>query len=98
MITKGQLYVAKEDLEIICMTSWSAPFTGGSDRILPKGEKFRILNDPRAGATAVYCEPVRYKELHKHMVLFSDRLKFWIYRGYYLCINIKEIHNKCALV
>mgnify|MGYP000891951020 CR=1 FL=1 len=78
MIQKDQIYEPGKDIEIICMTSWRAPFTGGHNRILKQGERFRISRNPNEKATAVYCDPIRYKELHKEMVPASDRWKFWI--------------------
>ena len=50
------------------MTSWAAPCTGGEDGILPDGEEFVVANDPPEGATAVYCDPVRYDQLHAYFV------------------------------
>jgi hypothetical protein len=98
MIKKDQIYAPKEDIKITCMTSWRAPFTGRHERTLPKGEKFKICNDPPETATAVYCDPIRYKKLHKQMVPKLDRLKFWIYSGYYFCIDLKTIMSKCDLI
>ncbi len=98
MIKEKQLYEPLEDIDVICMTSWRAPFTGGYDRILPKGERFRVSHDPVEGATAVYCDPIRYKQLHKTMVPWKDRLQFLTYAGYYLCIKLDSIKNKCRKV
>ncbi|MEO6906547.1 MAG: hypothetical protein ABI210_01530 [Abditibacteriaceae bacterium] len=77
------------------MTSWSAPYTGGYERVLPAGETFRIINDPPEHATAVYADAENYKKLHKDFVPLSDRMSFIMYRGYYLCIQIKDIEEKC---
>jgi len=77
------------------MTSWSAPFTGGYERVLPAGEIFRIINDPPEKATAVYADAENYKKLHKTFIPLSDRMRFIFYRGYYLCIKIKDIEEKC---
>lgn len=43
MIIKGQRYKAKQDIPVIAMTSWAAPFTGGYDRVLRAGEALRWL-------------------------------------------------------
>ncbi|GHC05795.1 hypothetical protein GCM10007047_23470 [Cerasicoccus arenae] len=98
MITQGQIYETNTDIPIICMTSWRAPFTGGHDRILKKGEKFKVSHDPAEKASAVYCDPLRYKELHKKMVPRGDRMRFWVYAGYYFCIKLEIIRNECKLV
>lgn len=98
MIAKGQIYETNADIPIICMTSWRAPFTGGYDRILKKGERFKVSDNPGEKATAVYCEPLRYKGLHKQMVPLRDRMRFWVYAGYYFCIKLETITNYCKLV
>ncbi|MGC9527283.1 MAG: hypothetical protein ACP5D7_17255 [Limnospira sp.] len=98
MICKGQTYRPKIDLPVICMTSWAAPFTGGYDHILPRGETFIIANDPPPDATAVYADVVNYHQLHSYFVSRGDRWRFWVYRGYYLCIDIEQIQTDCELV
>ncbi len=80
------------------MTSWTAPFTGAYDRVLNIGEEFIILSNPPEGATAVYCEPVEYKRVQKELIPWSDRFKFWVYAGFYLCIDLDEIERNCELV
>jgi hypothetical protein len=80
------------------MTYWAAPFTGGYDRVLRAGEVFTILNDPPQTATAVYCDPENYRSLHREFIPFRDRVQFWVYRGFYLCIRLKEIEDKCELL
>ncbi len=93
MIREGQIYEAREDAEVTCMTSWAAPFTGGHDRVFPKGERVTIASDPPDGATAVYCDPWRYEELHESMVPEGER-KNRKYRGYYLCIELKVLEDQ----
>ena len=95
MISKGQRYKAKTDISVTVMTSWAAPFTGGYDRVLGAGEVFTITNDPPETASAVYCIPVNYRQLHREFVPLRDRLQFWFYRGYYLCVRIQDIEEKC---
>ena len=95
MIAKGQRYKTTKDIPVTAMTSWAAPFTGGYDRILRAGEVFTIANDPPKTATAVYCDPDDYKRLHSEFIPLSDRLRFWVYRGFYLCIKLREIEESC---
>jgi hypothetical protein len=80
------------------MTSWAAPFTGGYERTLPAGEEFVICNDPPPDASAVYCEPVNYEKLHRAFVPWTDRWRFWVYAGYYLCIGLERIAQDCELL
>jgi O-acetyl-ADP-ribose deacetylase (regulator of RNase III) len=81
-------------VKVIAMTSWAAPCTGGSDAVFPAGEKFVVSSDAAEGATAVYCDPVRYEELHARFVSAKDR-KHKLYCGYYLCVPIAAIHRNC---
>jgi hypothetical protein len=97
MVRKGQRYRSIVPLQVIAMTSWAAPFTGGEKRVLPAGEEFVISNDPPEGATAVYCDPVRYEELHAQFVPTRDR-QSKRYTGYYLCIDLNVIAGQCEQV
>jgi hypothetical protein len=80
------------------MTSWATLFTGGYERVLPRGEVVSIANDPPPGATAVYADPENYRRLHATMVPKRDRLQFWIYRGYYLALPLTRIETDFDLV
>lgn len=97
MVRKGERYRSAAPLEVIAMTSWAAPFTGGNRGVLPTGEEFVVSHDPAEGATAVYCAPVRYDELHAHFVPAKDR-RSKRYRGYYLCIGLSLIADHCQRV
>ncbi len=81
-----------------CLTDWRAPFTGGYKRILPAGEEFIIANDPPDQASAVYADPVNYNKRHKLFVPWTDRIRFLLYNGYYLCIDMELIHAHCSLL
>jgi hypothetical protein len=89
---------AKVDVPVTCLTSWAAPFTGGYQRILPRGEIVRIANDPPTAATAVYAYPQAYRRLHRQMVPLGDRLQFWVYRGYHLCIELSRVATDFELI
>jgi len=95
VVSKGQRYKVKKDVPVTAMTSWAAPFTGGYDRVLRAGEVFTISHDPPEGATAVYCDPRDYRRLHRESIPFRDRVQFWRYRGFYLCIRLKDIDESC---
>lgn len=98
MISKGQRYKTKTRIPVTAMTYWAAPYTGGYDRELGDSEVFTILNDPPKTATAVYCEPADYRRLHRELIPLRDRMQFWVYRGYYLCLRIQDIEEKCELL
>lgn len=97
MIRKGERYRSRKPLKVIAMTSWYAPCTGGDYAILPADEEFIVSHDPAEGASAVYCDPVRYEELHAHFVSAKDR-KNKKYCGYYLCVPLAVIRRSCTLV
>jgi hypothetical protein len=78
------------------MTSWAIPFTGGYERTLRAGEEFTVVNNPPPNTTAVYCDPKNYRTLHKELIPTRDRLRFWIYRGYYLCIKLQDIEKNAS--
>lgn len=98
MIAKGQRYRTTSDIPVTAMTSWALPFTGGYPCVLDAGEIFSIDYDPPETATAVYCDPEDYHGLHKKFIPLRDRIRFWFYRGYYLCIDIKDIEEHCELL
>lgn len=93
-IRKGCRFRSRRPTPVTCLTSWATPFTGGYDRVLPAGEILVVANDPPAGATAVYCDPARYRALHARMVPWRDRLNLLFYRGYYLCVPIETLRTE----
>ena len=94
----GQVYEPLEDIEVTCMVAFRAPYTGGYKRRLPKGERFRISHEPPERATAVYADPLNYRSLERQIVERRDRWRFLLYAGYYLCIHLDTIREKCRLV
>jgi hypothetical protein len=90
-------YRTLKDMPVGVLTQWAAPYTGGYDRVLRAGEEF-TMSPPPGGASMVYCDPVGYRRLHAEFVPLSDRLRFWSYRGYYLCIPLKDIHAHCERI
>ena len=97
MVREGERYRTKKPLKVIALTSWRAPFTGGSEGVLPQGEEFVVLNDPIEGATAVCCEPVRYEAMHSIFVHEQER-RDPRYRGYHLSIDLGVIEKECERV
>src|SRR5687768_5536369 len=98
MIAKGHRYRTTKPVPVIAMTSWAAPFTGGYDRVLPAGETFTVAIDPPDSATAACCNPDNYRRLQRELIPLSDRVQFWIYAGFYLCISLREIQENCEPV
>ncbi len=92
-VARGQRYRAKVDVVVTCMTSWAAPYTGGDERVLPRGEIVTIANDPPPTATAVYADPENYRALHRRMVPLRLRAQFWAYRGYHLALRLDQLET-----
>jgi hypothetical protein len=97
LVREGQRYRALRDLEVAALTHWRAPFTGGFEVTLPAGEIFIIANDPPASATAVYCTPERYEELHSVFIPEEDR-NAETYAGYSLVIDLGVIRQHTELL
>lgn len=91
------IYEAIDDVEIPYMTSWGAPFTGGGNATLPKGEKVKVVTPNRPKPTSVYCDPINYKKLHSIIVPERDR-KAQDYGGYYFCIDTLTLNTKFKLI
>ena len=82
---KGDLYESKIDQTIEFMTAWEAPFTGGGESKLFKGEKIWISSDPIENKPiSTYALPADYRmnkewfhqqiEMHLNMVDFIFQL------------------------
>ena len=63
LIRKGQRYRAKEDIGVLAVTQWRAPYTGGARILLPQGEIVVIVDDPQQSATGVGCRPEKYDDI-----------------------------------
>ncbi len=92
-VARGQRYRARSDVTLTCVTSWATPYTGGHERVLPRGEIVTIAIDPPPGATAVYADPENYRALHRQMVPLRDRARFWVYRGYTLAVRFDQLER-----
>ena len=80
---------AKQDYDVLYLTSWSAPTSGGGTSKLPEGETIRVLSY-RKGAAGVVCAPVDYERLHSILIPEEERLAPK-YGGYYLVINLSHL-------
>ena len=97
LVHEGQRYRVLRDLEVGALTHWRAPFTGGHEVVLPAGEIIMILNNPPATATAVYCKPERYDDLHEQFIPEEDRTAEK-YSGYSLVIDLGVIRRDMELL
>jgi hypothetical protein len=95
---KGYLYESKVDQKIKFLTAWSAPFTGGGESTLFKGERIWIPSAPVDDKPiGLYALPVDYKKLEQRMVSSSDR-NAPKYGGFYFFMDTKILNEKFTLI
>ncbi len=95
---EGDLYESKLDQEIEFLTAWSAPFTGGGNGTLFKGEQIWINSGPlEEKPIGSYALPVKYTELEKRMVSESDR-NTPNYGNFYFHFDTKTLNENFNLI
>ncbi len=71
---KGDVYESIFDQNIEFLTAWQAPFTGGGNGTLLKGEQIWIVSDSDdKKPISINALPVKYQEIEKRMVSETDR-------------------------
>lgn len=86
---EGLIFEARADYEIMYLTGWKAPTTGGGKAVIPAGERIKI-QFYRKGAVAAHCAPVNYEKLHRLIVPESDRNDSK-YDGYGFVVPIDDL-------
>lgn len=95
---EGEIYEAAEDVAVSYLTYYfDLPSTGGGNAILPKGEQVRVSHCRGDKPTGVYCDPLRYRELHQRIVSAKERDNK-LYRGYYLAIDTVSLNTRFILI
>ena len=94
---KGDRFQALQDVDVLVMTQWHAPYTGGDDGVVPKGEVLEVISDALPEAAGVGLKPVRYQELHATLVDEADRLAEG-YAGYYLVVLFDVLDKEFSRV
>ncbi|MBF0229820.1 MAG: hypothetical protein HQK63_09590 [Desulfamplus sp.] len=96
--SKGDLYESKFDQHIEYLTAWAAPFTGGGEGVLFKGERIWVDNEPRDNKPlGVYALPVEYDKLEMRMVSQDDRNSSK-YGGFYFYFNTIDLNKNFTLI
>jgi hypothetical protein len=94
----GDLYESKTDQKIKFLTSWAAPYSGGGEGILFKGERIWVDSHPDGvKPIGTFALPVNYRELETRMVSQSDRNAFK-YGGFYFYISTVDLNEKFILL
>jgi hypothetical protein len=92
---KGDRYVVTTAFQAIVLTHWFAPFTGGSEKLLPAGLEFIVEADPPPTATAVVAKPDPYQRWETILVDDQDRLAEK-YGGGSLIIQLARLVTHCS--
>lgn len=95
---KGDVYESLYDQEVSYLTAWSAPFTGGGEATLLKGERIWIDSDPREEKPiGTYALPIEYGKLEERMVPREER-EAPKYGGFYFYFKTVDLNDKFTLV
>lgn len=89
---EGEVYEAITNFDIHYMTSHNAPFTGGGRSILPQGERVRVRSVSHEKPIGVYCDPLRYDDLH-HLIVPQEEREYPSYVSYYLSIETVDLNK-----
>jgi hypothetical protein len=95
---KGDVYEALEDMTVLYRTAWAAPFTGGGDGLLKRGETVVVDHAPtELKPIGVYARAVDYAAVEERTVPASDRNSPG-YGGFYFFFKTVELNQKFRLV
>ena len=95
---KGDVYESLEDQTVHFLIAYSAPFTGGGEGVLLKGDKIWIHNNvTEDNSMGEYAIPVNYKELEMRMVTPDERDSLR-YDGFYFYFKTVDLNEKFKLV
>lgn len=95
---KGDLYESKNDQTVDFMTAWKAPFTGGGEATLFKGERIWVDTDPSDDKPiGVYALPIEYDKLEKRMVPTKER-KDPCFGGFYFSFDTIDLNENFTLI
>ncbi len=92
---RGERYIVEEPIDATILTHWRAPFTGGSEKTLPRGLEFVVAYDPPEQATAVSCDPADPRAWESLLVDEPDILADK-YAGYSLTIRFEDLRTRCS--
>jgi hypothetical protein len=92
-VREGERFVADADTEVLVMTHWRAPFTGGNEAMLPAGTVLVVRYDQNPNAPGFGCVPEDYDRLEAVLVPEEDR-KAEKYGGYSLSFVLDDIGTK----
>lgn len=71
--TGDEVFEAKDDVKISYLTHFMAPYTGGSNSTLKKGERIIISKPNKPKPSGYYCYPINEIDIEKRMVPMDER-------------------------
>ena len=90
---QGEVYEALTDFSVDYITSYHGPYSGGGRTVLPQGERIRVSSMAHEKPIGVYCDPLRYDELH-HQIVSEEERDDPYYDGYSFRIDTVDL-NRC---
>jgi hypothetical protein len=95
---EGDVYEATEDRPIDYMTSWAAPFTGGGEGRLRRGDRLQVTSIAVGERPiSAYLQAVDYRGLEQRMVPQAER-EARNYTGFYFSVQTRDLNEKFRLV
>ncbi|MEB3249779.1 MAG: hypothetical protein VKK07_10585 [Merismopediaceae bacterium] len=95
---QGDVYEALDDMTVHYMTAWAAPFTGGGEGLLKKGDRIVVDYEPHdSRPISTYASAVDYKTVEERMVPASER-NASRYGGFYFSFSTVDLNQKFRLV
>lgn len=95
---KGDVYEVMEEITVNYMTTWSAPFTGGGETRLAKGERIWIDTETtEKKPIGIYAQAVEYKRLERQIVPKADR-EAANYGGFYFFFTTVQLNEQFKLI
>ena len=93
----GEIYEAACNVEIMCLTHWRAPFTGGDRVTVISGTQIRIeVREADPEPIAVYARPLEYESWESKFVPLAVR-ESAKYDGYSLSVKTSELSKSFRL-
>lgn len=94
----GDVYAAREDMEVEYLTAWAAPYTGGGKGWLKRGEQVVVKTTPgEERPLGAYAEAEDYATLEARMVPAAER-SAGKYGGFYFWFRTEELNTRFELV
>jgi hypothetical protein len=95
---KGDVFEAREDVDMSFLTHWRSPFTGGGNGTLRYGERIFVADDPyEVHPILLNVRATNYEEVETRMVPLNDRTSEK-YNGYTLLAKTSDLNTKFTLV